>query len=157
MVAKVLPQRTGCRRDPQRRCRWRRSGCQQDGLRSVHLHRRLIIADGVKERHRALGEVAPVGDCPFVVDLEQEPHRPSRSTAASFGKMPTTSVRRSISLLTRSSGLVDQILRQWPTGKAVNAVTSSFACSTQASPDDVLMPSLQLGRLIALAATMRYP
>ena len=34
-------------------------------------------------------------------------------TAASFGKMPTTSVRRLISLLSRSSGLFDQIWRQW--------------------------------------------
>ena len=38
-------------------------------------------------------------------------------TAAAFGKIPTTRLRRLISLLTRSSGLVDQILRQWAFGK----------------------------------------
>ena len=38
-------------------------------------------------------------------------------TAAALGKIPTTRERRSISLLTRSSGFVDQILRQWALGK----------------------------------------
>jgi hypothetical protein len=37
--------------------------------------------------------------------------------AARLGKMPTTSVRRRISLLRRSSGLLDQIWRQWVSGK----------------------------------------
>ena len=41
--------------------------------------------------------------------------------AGSLGKMPTTLVRRRlISPLIRSSGFVDQILRQWATGKPVN-------------------------------------
>ena len=41
----------------------------------------------VKQRHGALGEVAPLGDRPLVVDLEQDgPAR--RRTAASSGKMP---------------------------------------------------------------------
>ena len=35
-----------------------------------------------------------------------------RSTAGSLGKIPTTLVRRLISLLTRSRGLVDQIFCQ---------------------------------------------
>ena len=34
-------------------------------------------------------------------------------TLASFGKMPTTRLRRLISLLIRSSGFVDQILIPW--------------------------------------------
>ncbi len=34
-----------------------------------------------------------------------------------MGKTPTTSVRRLISLFSRSSGLVDQIFFQWPIGK----------------------------------------
>ena len=47
------------------------------------------------------------------------------TTAASLGKMPTTLVRRLISPLTRSSGFVDQILRQCASGNAQNARTSS--------------------------------
>ena len=56
-------------------------------------------------------EVAPLGDRPFVVELND--HRgDERDTAASLGEMPTTLVRRLISPLSRSSGFVDQILRQ---------------------------------------------
>ena len=44
-----------------------------------------------------------------------------RSRAASLGKMPTTLVRRLISPWSRSSGLVDQILRQCAVGNALNA------------------------------------
>ena len=40
-------------------------------------------------------------------------------TEASSGKMPTTLLRRLISLLIRSSGFVEAILRQWPLGNAV--------------------------------------
>ena len=43
--------------------------------------------------------------------------------------MPTTRARRLISLLTRSSGLVDHTLGQWLRGKAVKASTSVFASS----------------------------
>ena len=50
-----------------------------------------------------------------------------RMIAASLGKMPTTLVRRLISLLSRSSGLVLQILRQCSCGKCRNASTSSRA------------------------------
>ena len=39
--------------------------------------------------------------------------------AAVLGKMPTTSVRRLISPLGLSIGLVEQILVQWSLGKAV--------------------------------------
>src|SRR3954453_21258634 len=52
-----------------------------------------------------------------------------RITAASLGKMPTTRALRLISLLTRSSGLVDQVFDQWARGNAVNARTSAFASS----------------------------
>lgn len=50
--------------------------------------------------------------------------------AVSLGKMPTTSVRRLISLFSRSKGLIDQILRQCPIGKAVKAVTSAASRAT---------------------------
>src|SRR5215207_660709 len=50
-------------------------------------------------------------------------------TAASLGKIPTTRARLLISLLTRSRGLVDQILGQWLRGKAVKANTSGLASS----------------------------
>jgi hypothetical protein len=43
--------------------------------------------------------------------------------------MPTTRARRLISLLTRSSGLVDHTLGQWLRGKAVKASASVFASS----------------------------
>src|SRR3712207_7004385 len=56
-----------------------------------------------------------------------------RRTAGSLGKMPTTRARRLISLLTRSSGLVDQIFGQWLRGKVVNASTSAFASSISGS------------------------
>src|SRR3712207_6484733 len=51
----------------------------------------------------------------------------SRITAASWGKMPTTRARRLISLLTRSSGLVDHTFAQCDRGKPVKASTSVFA------------------------------
>ena len=51
----------------------------------------------------------------------------SRLVAALLGKMPTTSVRRLISLFSRSSGLFDQICRQCATGKAVKARMSGPA------------------------------
>src|SRR6187549_1376606 len=50
-----------------------------------------------------------------------------RCSAAGFGKIPTTSVRRLTSRLSRSSGLVDQILRQCASGKVANAVMSAPA------------------------------
>lgn len=53
----------------------------------------------------------------------------SRMTAVRSGKMPTTSVRRQISLFSRSCGLFDQICRQISRGKAVNASSSCWAAS----------------------------
>src|SRR6476661_3505326 len=52
-----------------------------------------------------------------------------RMTAAGLGKIPTTRDRRLISLLIRSSGLVDQVFCQWALGKVVNASTSGLASS----------------------------
>ena len=49
--------------------------------------------------------------------------------AARLGKIPTTSVRRRISLFSRSCGLFDQIWRQISRGNAVNASRSSRASS----------------------------
>ena len=52
-----------------------------------------------------------------------------RTMASSLGKMATTSVRRLISPLRRSSGLVEWSWRQWCLGKAMWASTSSSASS----------------------------
>jgi len=49
-----------------------------------------------------------------------------RSAEASFGKIPTTRVRRLISALTRSSGLFDQIFVQWLWGKLEKARRSGL-------------------------------
>ena len=48
-------------------------------------------------------------------------------TAWRFGKMPTTSVRRRISLLSRSWGLLERIFGQCSVGKALKARMSSAA------------------------------
>src|SRR3954466_165104 len=50
-----------------------------------------------------------------------------RIRASGLGKIPTTSVRRLTSRLSRSSGLVDQILRQSACGKSAKAVRSALA------------------------------
>ena len=50
-------------------------------------------------------------------------------TASRSGKIPTTSVRRRISRLSRSLGLLDQIWRQISFGNAVKARTSARAAS----------------------------
>ena len=50
--------------------------------------------------------------------------RSSTANGKALGKMPTTFERRLISLFNRSSGLLDQILRQCAVGNAVNARTS---------------------------------
>ncbi len=51
----------------------------------------------------------------------------SRITEASSGKICTTLARRFTSLLSRSSGLFDQIFRQCSGGNAKNARTSALA------------------------------
>src|SRR5690606_9955266 len=53
-----------------------------------------------------------------------------RSRAAGLGKVPTTSVRRLISLFNRSKGFVDQICCQCAEGNAVNESSSSRASSS---------------------------
>lgn len=58
------------------------------------------------------------------------------------GKTPTTSVRRLISLFSRSSGLVDQIFFQWLTGKAAKAVTSPAASRSIVSTLGNCQPSI---------------
>ncbi|EST35488.1 hypothetical protein M878_05355 [Streptomyces roseochromogenus subsp. oscitans DS 12.976] len=62
-------------------------------------------------------------------------------TAVRSGKMPTTSVRRRISLFSRSCGLFDQICRQISRGKAVKASTSCWAASKWAAALGNLAPS----------------
>jgi hypothetical protein len=61
---------------------------------------------------RSLTKVA-AADQPLVVLLQQQ-HPARRSSAASLGKIPTTSERRPISRLTRSSGLVLRSLGREP-------------------------------------------
>jgi hypothetical protein len=53
--------------------------------------------------------------------------------AASFGKMPTTSVRRLISPLTRSSGIVECSFARCRRGKVMWASTSGSASSISAA------------------------
>jgi hypothetical protein len=50
----------------------------------------------VEEDHPGFGDVAAVGDLPFVVRLDQHRGRARRNRAAGLGRTPTTSVRRSI-------------------------------------------------------------
>ena len=52
--------------------RRRRSGRQQQALRSVHLLGRPIIASRSSSAIEPSDEVAPLGDLPLVVDLEQD-------------------------------------------------------------------------------------
>ena len=61
------------------------------------------------------GQIA-AGDLPLVVLLGEDCSMSLR-TAARFGKMPTTSVRRLISLLRRSWGLFDQTCLSVDRGK----------------------------------------
>src|SRR4051794_16721495 len=56
----------------------------------------------------------------------------SRMTAGSFGKMPTTSERRLISRLSRSSGFVEAIWAQCSRGKLMYTSTSSREPSIRA-------------------------
>ena len=56
--------------------------------------------------------------------------------------MPTTSVRRRISLLRRSCGLLDQIFFQWGTGKLEKARISGPASSSREA--DLREPVLEL-------------
>ena len=57
------------------------------------------------------------------------PDRPAADLREPRRKIPTTRARRLISLLTLSTGLVDQIFDQWLRGKVVKASTSAFASS----------------------------
>jgi hypothetical protein len=67
-----------------------------------------ILARFVELGQGAFGETAALGDCPFVVDLEEDCARRGRSTDFSLPKMPT-SARRLISTLTCSRGCVDHL------------------------------------------------
>ena len=86
------------------------------------------IAGWVDLGHGGLGEVAAVGDLPFVVDVGQD--RADEADDGGFVREDADDAgSRLISLLTRSKGLVDQIFAQCGRGKAVNASTSAFASS----------------------------
>ncbi len=74
----------------------------------------------------------PAGLGPFVILLGQ--HRADQpDDGAAAGEDPDTSVRRRISLFSRSCGLLLQICRQTSRGKAVNARMSSRASSRWAA------------------------
>ena len=90
--------------------------------------------------HGALGEVAAVGATCHSSWASTRTAPARRSRASGLGKTPTTSVRRLTSLLSRSSGLVDQIFFQCATGKAVKASRSSLGAAQHL---------LDLGQLLA--------
>jgi hypothetical protein len=82
--------------------------------------------------HGGLREVAAVADLPLVMGFDQ--HGPGQPYwRLRVREHPTTSVRRLISLCSRSSGLVDQSLFQWLGGKLVKASRSSAASPTMTS------------------------
>ncbi|TCN32719.1 hypothetical protein EV644_12488 [Kribbella orskensis] len=68
-----------------------------------------------------------------------------------LGKAPTTSVRRLISLFTRSNGLVNQISYQCDTGKSAKAVTSS------ASQHQLERPAMSLIQAASLSTACLNP
>ena len=76
----------------------------------------LAVGLGKDERHRLSGEVTALHQ-PLVVLLEQQ-RAGQADHRLVVGKIPTTSERRPISLLTRSSGLVERILVQCSDGNA---------------------------------------
>ena len=69
------------------------------------------ITAGVELGHGGFGEVAAVGDLPFVVHVGQ--HSADEADGGGLvGEDPDHPGAALISLLTRSRGLVDQILRE---------------------------------------------
>ena len=60
------------------------------------------VVYGFEFTHGSLGEVAAIHGFSFVVLFDQD--APASLSRAGFGKTPTTSVRRLISVLTRSMG-----------------------------------------------------
>jgi hypothetical protein len=82
---------------------------------------------GGHEDHGALGEVAAVG-ATYQSSWTSASTAPTRRiTESSLGNTPTTLVRRLTSLLTRSSGLVDQISKGGSNGWAWSPMTLSPA------------------------------
>jgi hypothetical protein len=78
-------------------------------------------ADGgiiAQRRDGFQGHVAAALECPFVVLLEQD-RADEVYDGVLVGKMPTTSVRRLISPLTRSSALVECSLTRYRAGKVM--------------------------------------
>ena len=101
---------------------------------------------GAGQDVEAEAEVASAFD-PVVVLLGQdgsdEAVRESRA-----GKMPTTSVLRRISRLSRSRGLLDQIWRQIALGNAVNPSTSArFSCRCATTLGSFLVRDSRTGRM----------
>ena len=95
--------------------------------------------DGVEDEAATGEDVEPEVAAlfgPFVVLLPRKREMPQARTApirrviaSRLGKMPTTSVRRRISRLSRSFGLLDHTCRHTSLGKLVNARMSARASS----------------------------
>ncbi len=75
------------------------------------------------------GEAAAFGDGPLVVGLDDD-GGDEAANGGVVGKVPTMSVRRSDLGVDRSSGFVDQTLRQWACGNDVEWGGSSEASAT---------------------------
>lgn len=73
------------------------------------------------------GQVSALACDPLVVQVDE--HRANESDGGGIGEDSDERARRLTSLSTRSSGLVDQTLRQCSRGDLANAVTSAFASS----------------------------
>ena len=120
----------------------------------------LIVADRTESFER---EIAPL-QLPLVVLLEQE-RADEPDDRGSLGKMPTTSVRRLISALSLSSGLVEAICLRCARGKSMNASTSFSASSSMRRElrqlrakvigDDVPLLARACGRLLRDAVLIR--
>jgi hypothetical protein len=92
-------------------------------------------ADGgimVQRRDGFQAHVAAALDGPFIVLFEQQ-GADQAGDGVLVGEDATTSVRRLISPLRRSSGLMEWIFGRWSFGKVVNASTSASASSISAA------------------------
>ena len=113
---------------------WRR--CRERGRRRVSRWRPRWRLSGRPARCRGGGawrgsrRTCSGGRWPTRRSARRAGRRRGGSPLARLGKIPTTSVRRRISLFKRSCGLLERIWGQCSTGKALNAKMSSAASST---------------------------
>ena len=118
-----------------------RAGSALVSLCRHELGGRHLLGRSREERHGAFREVAAVADLPLVMGLDQDrPGQPQQGLGV--GEDPTTSVRRLISLLSRSKGLVDQTFLQWLGGNEVKASRSGAASRSMRSSLGNCRPSI---------------